>query len=141
MSDCRLELRDLIPKHLAPEQLRTVGDLGSYVTRDKGEVLFSQGDAADAFYVLLQGRVEVWIDRSMGLEGHWQVNNALANGPLGGALSEPSVGFKMVSLASTLGPGDHIGESALIVEGGRSATAKARAAARVARAAARAPLQ
>ena len=42
-----------------PEQLRTLGELGSYITRDTGQTLFSQGDTADAFYVLLHGKLEV----------------------------------------------------------------------------------
>ena len=46
-----------------PEQLRTLGELGTYIARDAGQTLFSQGDTADAFYVLLGGKLEVWVDR------------------------------------------------------------------------------
>ena len=108
---------------LSAQQLRTVGELGSYITRDAGQVLFSQGDAADAFYVLLKGAVEVWVDRSKGTSSSSGIGAAPAPAPPAAPAAQAgSESPTMQRVASTLSPGDHIGESALVVEGDRSAT-------------------
>jgi CRP-like cAMP-binding protein len=91
---------------LTAVQLRVLGELGTYVTRDAGETLFSQGEPGDAFYVILHGGVEAWVDKKSAA--------AAADGSFPSTLEK----------ASTLAAGDHLGESALVVEGDRSATIK-----------------
>lgn len=128
---------------MSADQLRSLGACGSYVTRDKGQVLFSQGDEADAFYVLLHGAVEVWVDRAKGVaqgnsrttkaagdmknrttnagNGAFGFLSANSRAPAPAPEQKANVGMERTSV---LGPGDHIGESALVVEGDRSATIK-----------------
>jgi len=49
-------------KDLEPADLRALGEICSYKTFDKGEVIFSQGDPALNFYIILKGTVDITVD-------------------------------------------------------------------------------
>jgi CRP/FNR family cyclic AMP-dependent transcriptional regulator len=77
--------------------LRAVAAQASTRTYRKGALLFYQGDPGDAFYVLAEGRVKVFVTSGQGQE--------------------------MVLV--TLGPPDAVGEVALLDDGPRSASVEA----------------
>merc|ERR1712087_984559 len=77
---------------LSDSELRMLGELCAYQAIEEGEVVFSQGDEAQSFFILLHGSVTVSVDDK----------------PI-----------------ATLGPGDHFGETALVINELRSATVKA----------------
>jgi CRP/FNR family cyclic AMP-dependent transcriptional regulator len=60
----QMDLDTRIPPHLL-EQLLTAGDTRRYAV---GEILFHQGDASDALYVLLSGRLRVYSGNANGRE-------------------------------------------------------------------------
>ena len=47
---------------LEPTDLRALGEICSYKTFDAKEIIFAQGDAAEWFYIILKGKVEITID-------------------------------------------------------------------------------
>jgi len=47
---------------LEPADLRALGEICSYRTFDANEVIFSQGDKAENFYIILKGSVDITID-------------------------------------------------------------------------------
>lgn len=47
---------------LEPRDLRALGEICSYRTFDPQETVFSQGDKAENFYIILKGKVEITID-------------------------------------------------------------------------------
>lgn len=60
----QMDLDTRIPQHLL-EQLLAAGDSRRYAV---GEILFHQGDASDALYVLLSGRLRVYSGNANGRE-------------------------------------------------------------------------
>lgn len=45
---------------LAPEQLNALADISSCQHYEAGEMIFGEGEAASAFYILLSGRVQIY---------------------------------------------------------------------------------
>ena len=82
---------------VAPPTLRECADRAQSVTFPRGTVLARQGEPADAFYLLLDGSVEVVIERS----------------------GEPD------ELIDVLGRGDPVGDLALLLSEERTATVRA----------------
>ena len=54
--------------HLEPAQLADIGRTGRRRTVDAGQVVFSQGDAADGMYILLRGQVRIYQQDDQGTE-------------------------------------------------------------------------
>lgn len=89
--------RSPILKHLSEEGLARLSERGLALTMQSGAQLFARGEPGDALYVILEGEIEV---------------------------SLLTAAAKQVRLAS-LGPGDIVGEMAVLDDQGRSADAKA----------------
>ena len=86
------ELAALPPfSHLGPDELRLLADRGSWLHVPPGEILMTQGEPGDAFYVIESGQLEVIQD-----------------------------GASM----RTCGPGEHVGEIALLLDTPRTATVR-----------------
>jgi signal transduction histidine kinase len=85
-------------KHLTDEEIRLVAASCAEEEREAGEVIFSEGSAADRFYIVMEGRVEVWKNHD-----------------------DPKP-----DLLAVHGPGRFFGEMALIDELPRSATVVAK---------------
>ena len=84
------ELAALPPfSHLDPTELRLLAARGSWLNVAPGEVLMTQGEAGDAFYVIESGQLDVIEDRVT---------------------------------VRTCGPGDYVGEIALLFDTPRTAT-------------------
>jgi CRP/FNR family cyclic AMP-dependent transcriptional regulator len=90
----------LIPAfaELPPDRLRLVAQAAEEVRFDGGAVIVRQGDPGDAVYALTKGEAEVWL-----MDAH--------KGPV---------------LLRTMGPGHLFGETAVLYQGLRSATIKAK---------------
>jgi putative peptide zinc metalloprotease protein len=87
------ELEALPPfAHLDSAGLRALAERGTWLQSQPGQVLMTQGEPGDAFYVIASGRLEVVQD--------------------GAVVREP-------------GPGDHVGEVALLTDAPRNATVRA----------------
>lgn len=95
--------RILFFKDLSDQEIRLVADACHEERYSSGEILFTEGSAADRCYIVLEGRVEVWRDYDE---------------------TKPS-------LLGIHGPGHFFGELALLDELPRSATVVARENARV----------
>jgi len=83
---------------LPPDRLRPVAHAAEEVHFDAEEVIVRQGDPGDAVYALTKGEAEVW-------------------------LADPQTG---PVLLRTIGPGHLFGETAVLYQGLRSATIKAK---------------
>ena len=46
--------------HLSPQQIAQVSPRFRRLTFSAGEIIIQQGEAADRFYIIVNGRVEVW---------------------------------------------------------------------------------
>lgn len=93
------ELAALPPfSHLGPDELHLLADRGSWLHVGPGEVLMTQGEPGDAFYVIESGQLEV-------IEGGVSVR--------------------------TCGPGEHVGEIALLLDTPRTATVRTTTPARL----------
>lgn len=53
------ELASALP-HLTPEQIAQVSPHFRRVNFPAGEIIIRQGDTADRFYIIVNGRVEIW---------------------------------------------------------------------------------
>jgi len=53
------ELAAALP-HLTPQQIAQVSPRLQRATFAAGEIIIRQGDAADRFYIIVNGRVEIW---------------------------------------------------------------------------------
>ena len=84
--------------HLADGDLRLLAAQGTWVNAAPGEVLMSQGEVGDAFYVIASGQLDIIVD---------------------GAVER------------TRGPGEHVGEIALLLDQPRNATVRAATPARL----------
>lgn len=82
---------------LADDELRQLADHFDEATYEPGQVVFTQGDPGDAFYVIEKGRVEITVSHS----------------------------FSGLRRRSILVDGDYFGEMALVRRGRRSATVTA----------------
>ncbi|MGZ4189745.1 MAG: cyclic nucleotide-binding domain-containing protein [Actinomycetota bacterium] len=92
------ELSELKPfKHLEPDELGELLEYGEWEQFPPGETIVREGDAADAFFAIGSGQIDVMKGRK---------------------------------LLRTLGPGEHFGEIALLLEVKRTATCRARTAVR-----------
>ncbi len=91
-----LERVDLF-KGMPPEDLTRIASIVTDVSIDRGEVLFEEGEPGDAFYVVLEGAVEIVASSPGGTEDQLAVRRA----------------------------GEGFGERALIDDAPRSATARA----------------
>jgi NTE family protein len=85
---------------LTPEAAAAVGEEAEPVVFAGGEWLFRQGDPGDALYVLVRGRLQVWID------------GAAADG-------------RAARMVAEVGPGETVGEIGLLAGGTRSAGLRA----------------
>ena len=85
---------------LSPEAAAAVASELETVTCRGGDWLFRQGDAADGLYLLVRGRLQVWID----------AGDAEAQGP---------------RLVAEVAPGETVGEIGLLTGGTRSAGLRA----------------
>jgi CRP-like cAMP-binding protein len=83
---------------LPPARLKLVAQAAEGVRFGAGDVIVQQGDAADAVYVLTEGTAEVWL------------------------MDAPT----RPALLRTMGPGHLFGETAVLYNGARSATIKAK---------------
>lgn len=45
---------------LNPDQLKQLAELAEEVTYDKGDIIFQEGEKADALYLLVEGRIELY---------------------------------------------------------------------------------
>ena len=86
---------------LRREELERLAPRFAEVERPKGEILFNEGDEGGDFFVVARGELEV----------------------LGGALG--------TEVVNRLGPGDHLGEMALLLGTQRTATVRVSRAARL----------
>lgn len=89
-------LAQALPK-LTAEQLREVSPKLVRQTYEAGQVIMSQGDAPDRFYIVLAGRAEVWHEGLSGQMGEIDVRK----------------------------PGEYFGEVGLLQDRPRSATVRA----------------
>ena len=83
---------------LPPARLRLLAQAAEEVHFEAGEVIVRQGDSGDAVYALTKGEAEVWLMDSL-------------KGP---------------ALLRTMGSGHLFGETAVLYQGARSATIKAK---------------
>jgi signal transduction histidine kinase len=88
----------LLFKHLTDDEIRLVSASCAEEARESGDVIFIEGAAADRFYIVMEGRVEVWKN-----------------------YNDPKP-----DLLAVHGPGRFFGEMALIDELPRSATVVAK---------------
>lgn len=79
---------------LAPEDLRLIGSYGAAKAYPKNSILINEGDESDALYIILEGRVKVYVSDSEGRE----------------------------VILNIQGPGEYFGELTLIDEAPRSAS-------------------
>jgi CRP/FNR family cyclic AMP-dependent transcriptional regulator len=89
-------LAQALPK-LTAEQVREVSPRLVRQTYEAGEVIMSQGDAPDRFYIVLAGRAEVWHEGLSGQSGAIDIRK----------------------------PGEYFGEVGLLQDRPRSATVRA----------------
>jgi NTE family protein len=99
----RVDLLAQVPlfREVTPEELAALAPRFTETTHRKGEVLFTEGDEGGGFFVVVRGELEV----------------------LGGGAEKHVV--------NRLGPGDHLGEVALLLGGRRTATVRVSRAARL----------
>ncbi len=95
--------REIIERYfdIPASQQHELGDVLQQVRLEGGEWLFRQGETADSFYILVRGRLQVWLEAS-------------GRQPL----PEPR-------LIGRVTPGDSVGELALLTRGTRSAGIRA----------------
>ncbi len=94
--DLRARLASALP-HLSDAQIEQVSPNFERVVFAPGSTILEQGDEADAFYILVQGRAEVLHQTQHG----------------------------EVHVVDALGPGDHFGEIGLLKSETRTATVRA----------------
>ena len=98
---------------LEPEDLQAVAVLARPVTAQRGEIIISQGSAGDALYIVVSGRVRVYVadeegrEMVLGLEGPYAIFGEIAI--LDGSVRSASVAAMECTELLKIGAADFLG--------------------------------